>query len=50
MGQKCMQITPNQYQMLLCNHEIWPKFHLAHTKSDYIGFRISSDAPVAYKT
>ena len=42
-----MQISPNQYQILVYKSEIWPKNHLPHTKSDCIGFRITSVIPVA---
>ena len=41
-----MQINPNQYQILVYKSEIWPKNHLPHTKSDCIGFRITSGIPV----
>ena len=30
----------------VCKHEIWPENHLTHTKSDCIGFRITSAIPV----
>ena len=32
--------------MLAYKSEIWPKNHLPHTKSDYIGFKITSGIPV----
>ena len=32
--------------MLVYKSEIWPKSHLPHTKSDCIGFRITSGIPV----
>ena len=35
----------NQYQILVYKSEIWPKNHLPHTKSDCIGFRITSGIP-----
>ena len=35
-----------QYQILVYKSEIWPKNHLPHTKSDSIGFRITSGIPV----
>ena len=38
--------APNQYQLLVYKSEIWPKNHLPHTKSDCIGFRITSGIPV----
>ena len=41
-----MKISPNQYQILVYKSEIWPKHHLPHTKSDCIGFRITSGIPV----
>ena len=37
---------PNQYQILVYKSAIWPKNHLPHTKSDCIGFRITSGIPV----
>ena len=35
-----------QYQILVYKSAIWPKNHLPHTKSDCIGFRITSGIPV----
>ena len=40
------KFSPNQYQLLVYKSEIWPKNHLPHTKSDCIGFRITSGIPV----
>ena len=39
-------ISPNQYQILVYKSKIWPKIHLPPTKSDCIGFRITSGIPV----
>ena len=33
-------------KILVYKSEIWPKNHLPHTKSDCIGFRITSGIPV----
>ena len=33
-----MQISQNQYQILVYNSEIWPENQLAYTKSNCIGF------------
>ena len=41
-----MQISPNQYQILVYNSEIWPENQLAYTKSNCIGFRITSSIAV----
>ena len=41
-----MQISPNQYQILAYNSEIWPENQLAYTKSNCIGFRITSSIAV----
>ena len=41
-----MQISPNQYQILDYNSEIWPEDQLAYTKSNCIGFRITSSIAV----
>ena len=32
--------------MFVYKSEIWPRNYLQHTKSDCIGFRITSDIPV----
>ena len=32
--------------MFVYKSEIWPRNYLPHTKSDCIGFRITSDIPV----
>ena len=37
-----MQISPNQYQILVYNSENLPENQLAYTKSNCIGFRITS--------
>ena len=34
-----MQISQNQYQILVYNSEIWPENQLAYTKSNCIGFQ-----------
>ena len=41
-----MQISQNQYQILVYNSEIWPENQLAYTKSNCIGFRITSSIVV----
>ena len=41
-----MQISPNQYQILVYNSEIWSENQLVHTKSNCIGFRITSSIAV----
>ena len=41
-----MQISQNQYQILVYNSEIWPENQLAYTKSKCIGFRITSSIVV----
>ena len=41
-----MQIRANQYQILVYNSEIWPENQLVHTKSNCIGFRITSSIAV----
>ena len=41
-----MQISQNQYQILVYNSEIWPENQLAYTKSKCIGFRITSSIAV----
>ena len=41
-----MQIRANQYQILVYNSESWPENQLVHTKSKYIGFRITSSIAV----
>ena len=41
-----MQIRANQYQILVYNSEIWPENQLVHTKSNWIGFRITSSIAV----
>ena len=41
-----MQISQNQYQILVYNSEIWPENQLAYTKSNCIGFRITSSIAV----
>ena len=41
-----MQISPNQYQILVYNSEIWPENQLAYNKSDCTGFRITSSIAV----
>ena len=41
-----MQISPNQYQILVYNSEIWPENQLAYTKYNCIGFRITSSIAV----
>ena len=41
-----MQISQNQYQILVYNPEIWPENQLAYTKSNCIGFRITSSIAV----
>ena len=41
-----MQISPNQYQILVYNSEILPENQLAYTKSNCIGFRITSSIAV----
>ena len=46
MVKKYILITPNQYQMLVYNAEIWPEYQVAHAKSDWTGFRITSDITV----
>ena len=33
-----MQISQNQYQILVYNSEIWPENQLAYTKSNKLGF------------
>ena len=43
-----MQISQNQYQILVYNSEIWPENQLAYTKSKCIGFRITSSIAVDY--
>ena len=45
-----MYISPNQYQMLVYKSEIWPKNYLPHTKSDCIGFRITSQIAFRRRT
>ena len=37
-----MQISTNHYQILVYNSEIWPENQLVYTKSNCIGFRITS--------
>ena len=37
-----MQISSNQYQILVYTSEIWEENHLVHIKSNCIGFRITS--------
>ena len=32
--------------MLVYNAEIWPEYEVAHTKSDWTGFKITSDITV----
>ena len=32
--------------MLVYNAEIWPEYKVAHTKSDWTGFKITSDITV----
>ena len=34
--------------MLVYNAEIWPEYKVAHTKSDWTGFKITSDITVTY--
>ena len=41
-----MQISQNQYQILVYNSEIWPENQMAYTKSNCIGFRITSSIAV----
>ena len=41
-----MQISPNQYQILVYNSEICPENQMVYTKSNYIVFRITSSIPV----
>ena len=41
---RCKSVQKH-YQMLVYKSEIWPKNHLPHTKSDCIGFRITSGTP-----
>ena len=41
-----MQISPNKYQILVYNSEIWPENQLAYTKFNCIGFRITSSIAV----
>ena len=41
-----MQIRANQYQILVYNSEIWLENQLVHTKSNYIGSRITSSIAV----
>ena len=41
-----MQISQNQYQILVYNSEIWPENQLAYIKSNCIGFRITSSIAV----
>ena len=41
-----MQISQNQYQILVYNSEIWPENQLAYIKSKCIGFRITSSIAV----
>ena len=41
-----MHISQNQYQILVYNSEIWPENQLAYTKSNCIGFRITSSIAV----
>ena len=41
-----MQIRASQYQILVYNSEIWPENQLVHTKSNCIGFRITSSIAV----
>ena len=41
-----MQISPNQYQILVYNSENLARNQLAYTKSNCIGFRITSSIAV----
>ena len=41
-----MQISPNQYQILVYNSDIRPENQLVYTKSNFIGFRITSSIAV----
>ena len=41
-----MQISQNQYQILVYILKIWPENQLAYTKSNCIGFRITSSIAV----
>ena len=41
-----MQISQNQYQILVYNSEIWPENQLAYTKSNSMGFSITSSIAV----
>ena len=42
MVQNRWQISTNHYQILVYNSEIWPENQLVYTKSNCIGFRITS--------
>ena len=41
-----MQISPNEYQILVYNSEIWSENQLVHTTSNCIGFRVTSSIAV----